>query len=393
MRARILLLLSVGLNLVLAGTALWLARDKPEVAGEAVTETQTNTLAPGPRQIKTNTVVRRQLFAWSDIESPDYSTYVANLRKIGCPEKTIRDIVVADVNAQYAERIAREVVLPEQQWWKPDPQTEILQSAADQIRALEAEKEQLLAQLLGPNWKSDLPPPTADPIRLDGPVLGQLTPEIKAQLFEIEANSRRAVDALTKEAAEQGRGADSAALHRIQQDTRTRLAQILAPDQLEEYLLRYSAVAENMRSELRGFGADADEFRKIFRARDPFEQQLSALVTNDPASQGRRVELERLRDAAVQQAVGPERFQLYQLTQSPLFQNAQELAEQSGGTPENVLPIFQVNQAAQEEITRVQNDQELSEVERLTALKTIETQQQISIRQIISGNPPLPPDE
>jgi hypothetical protein len=43
-------------------------------------------------------------FHWSQIESPDYRTYVANLRGIGCPEQTIHDLVKADVDSLYASR-------------------------------------------------------------------------------------------------------------------------------------------------------------------------------------------------------------------------------------------------------------------------------------------------
>jgi hypothetical protein len=43
-------------------------------------------------------------FNWSQVESSDYSTYIANLRSIGCPEQTIRDIITADVDSQYAPR-------------------------------------------------------------------------------------------------------------------------------------------------------------------------------------------------------------------------------------------------------------------------------------------------
>jgi hypothetical protein len=38
---------------------------------------------------------------WSQIEAADYPTYIANLRAIGCPEHTIRDIITADVDSQY----------------------------------------------------------------------------------------------------------------------------------------------------------------------------------------------------------------------------------------------------------------------------------------------------
>src|SRR5437868_6638046 len=37
-------------------------------------------------------VYRTNQFHWSQIESSDYRAYIANLRAIGCPEPTIRDI-------------------------------------------------------------------------------------------------------------------------------------------------------------------------------------------------------------------------------------------------------------------------------------------------------------
>jgi hypothetical protein len=43
-------------------------------------------------------------FNWSQVESSDYRTYIANLRSIGFPEQTIRDIITADVDSQYAPR-------------------------------------------------------------------------------------------------------------------------------------------------------------------------------------------------------------------------------------------------------------------------------------------------
>lgn len=48
--------------------------------------------------------VRPGSFHWSQLESSDYETYVKNLRRIGCPEATLRAIVAADVDSVYRER-------------------------------------------------------------------------------------------------------------------------------------------------------------------------------------------------------------------------------------------------------------------------------------------------
>jgi len=43
-------------------------------------------------------------FCWSQVEASDYPTYIANLRGIGCPEQTVRDIITADVGSLYAQK-------------------------------------------------------------------------------------------------------------------------------------------------------------------------------------------------------------------------------------------------------------------------------------------------
>lgn len=45
-------------------------------------------------------------FNWRQIESTNYHTFIANLRHISCPESTIRDIVIADLNQLFDLRIA-----------------------------------------------------------------------------------------------------------------------------------------------------------------------------------------------------------------------------------------------------------------------------------------------
>ena len=43
-------------------------------------------------------------FQWKQLDSPDFVTYVANLRRIGCPEATIRDIVDGELREIYVQR-------------------------------------------------------------------------------------------------------------------------------------------------------------------------------------------------------------------------------------------------------------------------------------------------
>jgi hypothetical protein len=383
MRARVLLWVSLGLNILLAVLIVKISSSPERRPVVAVPDVQAKVDTNSPR---THLVVRRQGFTWSEVESPDFPTYIKNLRNIGCPERTIRDIIVAEVNDLFAERLARELNLPEQKWWLPDPDMDALQAGMDQVRALETEKSLLLTQLLGADWDSQKSPAASGNIRFDGPILSKLPVETRTSVERIEANARRLRTEIQERAQQEGRAVTDQELARIRQETRRELAAVLDPVQIEEYLLRYSQTADDMREQLRGFGGDADEFRRIFRVRDNFDQQLAALG-DDPASTARRAELTRLRDEAVRQAVGAERFGLYQASQSPLFRQAQEQAEQRGAPPEKVLPIFRVNQAVQEEIARIQADPSISEDQRRVALVTVQQQQRNSIDRILGNEP------
>src|SRR5262249_15991041 len=142
-----------------------------------------------PDQSKTNVVVRRQFFSWQQVESDDYPSYVANLRDIGCPEQTIRDIIIADVNAVYARKRATDVMISDQQWWRAEPDTNGTQAAAARLRELDEERRTLLTQLLGPNWETgdqiSLPRPSRPGLNLDGAVLGALPNDVKQSVQEI----------------------------------------------------------------------------------------------------------------------------------------------------------------------------------------------------------------
>lgn len=384
MRARVLLWVCLGLNVLLAVMVLLLARDYAR--GQASTDIYLQG-ANGAKQFKTNVVVRRQGFHWREIESTDFPTFITNLRRIGCPEKTIRDIIVAEVNEVFAERLAREINLPEQKWWEADSDMDVFEAGMDQVRALETEKGQLLAHLLGADWNNARTTVNASLVRFDGPVLSALPIEVKSNVEQIEARLQRSRAALEEQAKQEGRTVHPQEVTELQEETRKQLAAVLTPDQMEEYLLRYSSTADKMRNELRGLGSDEEEFRRIFRVRDGFDRQIAGLIGKDPATVQRRTELEHQRDEALRQAIGGERYALYEAARDPLFQQAQSQAEESGAPPEKVLPLFRINQAVQEEIARIQADPNLSEDQRKLALATVQQQKQNSIERILGDQP------
>jgi len=78
---------------------------------------------PPPQLIEklaTNGPVAHTLPIWGAVESHEYERYVANLRAVGCPEKTVRDIVVAELNELCEKRFLQEFPSTNAvAYWKP----------------------------------------------------------------------------------------------------------------------------------------------------------------------------------------------------------------------------------------------------------------------------------
>jgi LysM repeat protein len=374
MRWRVVALVSLGVNIVLA--AVWFCslgrRNVATISGAGGA-------GGGFAQGVTNSVLRRQFFSWQEVESPDYPTYISNLHYIGCPDQTIRDIIIADINALYARRRASELITPEQQWWRTEPDTNVLQVAAEKARVLDDERRALLTRLLGPNWESgdliSLPRPSRPGILLDGPLLGALPAETKQAIQVIALHSEDRIEAYIAARAGEGKEPDPTELAKLRQQTRDELAQVLPPGQLEEYLLRYSQQAKDLRSELgelAHFNASADEFRAMFRATESIDQQLQLLASStDPESIRARRSLEAQRENALKNVLGTRRFQEYQLLHDPLYRDAVAKAQEAG-TPEAVRVLYQINLAslgtqdaigANSDLTGDQKDIELKQLE------------------------------
>lgn len=374
---------SVLLNACLLLGWLRALRPQPVPARPVVQRTViTNLLRP----LRTNVVFAPRLLSWADIESADYPTYIANLRAIGCPEATVQDIIVADVNELFAARRLAEVPNPRREWWRSDPDPELVRQAETRRAELEAERRALLATLLGPDWETRRLTALAEESRnpLDGEILGALSLDTRRQVREIEQRHARRLQEL--QATAETNAADSAAAQsRLEREWRAELARVLTPEQLEEYLLRYSVSAERLRAELRGFNATPEEFRALYRAREHLAEQLDALAAapGSPADAKQLAALARDHERTLEQALGPARYAHYRLLQDPLFRQTRQTAERLGVDAAKLIPLYRVNQFAAEERQRLLQDPALSEEDRDRELAELYTAHRASLRQLL----------
>jgi hypothetical protein len=397
MRWRGLALISIGVNFLLAAVWLFSAPHGPPPPPAIAAVAGTNST-----QTRTNFVVRRQFFSWQEVESADYPTYIANLRDIGCPEQTIRDIIVADINSLYAHKRATDpdLITPEQQWWRSEPDTNVLQMALQKIATLDTERRALLTRLLGPNWEVgdmvSLPRPSRRGIALDGPILGLLPAETQQAVQRINALSQDRLQTYLDKVSREGKSADPVELARIRQQTRNELAGVLAPPQLEEFLLRYSQGASNLRTELGRllyFNATPEEFRALFRATDAFDQRMELLPGDDPNAALSLATLRDQRENAIRTALGPRRYEEYRSLQDPSYRSAFAVALE-GGAPESARTIYQINQAVAAQQSYILANTNLTAEQKNIELKRLELEQlqanTLAMGQELPPEPPTP---
>ena len=380
MRGRIVLWVSLALNALLL-LAFWRFRASPE--GPTVSELPPPT--PIPQAVRTNVVVRRLNFVWSQIESDDYGRFIANLRNIACPESTIRDIIVADINQLFAKRRSTEIHTPAQDWWRSDPDPVVAQQAATAIRALETERQSLLTRLLGPDWEStNYPyPAPSDAPALDGPYLGTLTPAARAAVQQEQRSATAREQAYLAAVQAAGDTPDPVELARLKRQTQESLSRWLTPQQLEEYLLRYSTNAAELRTALRGMTVTPDEFRALFHTYENLDRDLAANSPNVGGASSRSPEtLERLRENALREQLGADRYDDLKLQQDPLYQQALGTLQQAGVSQDHLVPLAAILRLTQEEEDRIRTNTVYSASERLERLNQARQAQLDSLQQL-----------
>ena len=133
-------------------------------------------------------------FRWDQIADGNYTNYVANLRRIGCPENSIRRIVEGATWIDLARRIYVEALphhdLAYQVLADGQAGLEKFESIFEPIEAAEKEREQMLAALLvadQPAPRPDAPTPAMRRIEREFPYVA---PERRPLLEAIEADYR-----------------------------------------------------------------------------------------------------------------------------------------------------------------------------------------------------------
>ena len=333
------------------------------------------------KSVVTNVVHATNDFRWAQLESEDYRDYVARLRSIGCPEQTIRDIIIADVDKLLAPRLqaAGGHTNPiaywqpiEQELWEDGDQKESLR----QQREVDFQKREVIRQLLG----IDL---VGERLRVQGQsdYYGErldFLPEEK------RARVRLALDqfsdderALLEEQAEEGDAPSvTAELAQLRQNKEAALAQLLTPEERKQYDLWFSPAAAAVRDSVFGMDASEDEFLKLYELRQTFASRYGDNFSpSDPAWNDYQ--------AQVRQALGDQRYAEYVRAQDPDYRELFRVARRFKIDGEVAAQLYSYKQPVEEERQRVEADPGLTLEQKNAAFEAIAQETQRAFKEAL----------
>jgi hypothetical protein len=350
----------------------------------AVAAVETKTNSPrGPKSIPS----ADKKFGWQDITNDSYLDYVARLRSAGCPEKQVRNIVVSDVNDLFDKRRLEYAIKTDSQWWKTETFMGMLPMQNFAAGNFDEERRALLDKLLGENWDDTikLPSLNSPAVNLTGPVLGALPADTWNAVQEICQRSMDRYQAYVNARMNEGGAVDNIEMAKLRDQTRQDLTKLLTPEQLEEFLLRYSHNSSKLRQDMRGLDLTPDEFRKIFRAIDPMEHQTQVEYGGPEAlSQKQRDQLDAQRDRAVREALNPARYAQYLSTKDPLYKQAQLTAMQYGMSGKAVQPLYEMQKSMEAKRNEISRNASLTSEQRAQALQSLGVQQQQALQRLLT---------
>lgn len=253
-------------------------------------------------------------FDWHQVESADYRTYVKNLRAIGCPEETVKDIVTADLLQAFAARRAKIMAERYQdfQFWKSDSiESSVRSQLETRRREVDEEMTAALESLLG---ASVTPPATKAEWERAA---------LRQQLSFLPEDKRAQAETLllqSAEADEQHRNFSDGRVRLENPDERARvlktydqsrsaLQELLTPDEFTQLELSVSWTADNLRRAMTKFQPTEAEFRLIFQEWRTHDDNLAHLRGTGQADPGNDHVFARIKEL-----LPPERYDLYRAT-------------------------------------------------------------------------------
>lgn len=322
-------------------------------------------------------------FKWSRLESEEYPAYVANLRDLGCPEKTIRDIILPDIERLYSKRRA-EVSAARDFWMSGLERVAADRERKQKLMALVTEEADLIKGLLGVDWLNSRDSRTGDQ-RFEYMIAYLLTTTLSPAQAKQMITQVKKYEAQRQLLLQEARGVlapeDRAKSRELVKNFRNEMSKLMPPQEFEEFNLKAAAIEQHQlaeRSSQVGLSLSPDEFREIVRLRAAGSDIFNGLFQTDLEEKDEnalaKFQREREAETKIQALLGESRYAKFQeatdnsLRSALQFVKAHELPASLGHA------LYEVQQAAEEQALSIKYDESLSPSQRRHALQAVRSQ-------------------
>ena len=328
-------------------------------------------------------------FHWAQIESEDYKVYIQHLRAFGVPEAAIRDIIMADVAKLYRPKMAALRPVPslrtnfwENRFGNPNSSANQTKEQREQLRALQKEQSDLVKSLLGEKVYEDMNA-AAGGVDWMERQFGPLTPELREKVSAMQQRYQEATSDIYAKANNYIDQDTQVDLRAARKKFRDELSTVLTPQQLENYELRSSDMANNMRYQMQYFEPNEAEFRAIFKAKEAAEELNTARSNSgqrpSPDEMKAMQQKQKEQDDALAAALGPDRMKEYRLADQYEFKNLLD----GGVAKEVVFKVADMKTEVETASRLIRQDQSLTPDQRTAALRDIQRETEKSLNDLL----------
>lgn len=411
MNWRVVLILSLGLNVLFAALA-WKARSRPDPeAGPASASAEPVAVEPVVRVITNEVVLRQSAPApelvwptWNELASADWGEFRTNLLAVGCPSETVRDILLAALRRErYAERrpilaSVNPIFWDEIARHNFEPKTGPLKQALEQLEALD-QKHNVLEQavLAGLSYGNEAEEHLRKRKGLEDQ-FSHLEPAIHQQAMALhDAHSLKHQELITKHLDERGRVTEDGIkkLEELGAELQTRLKELMGPEAAREWELRTSSKS-TWAASLRGLEASPEEMRQVAGWMAEYADYLKSLPADEvvvderflaryglpqpDVSPATNAEAEVLENR-IRELLGEERYAVMQQANDQNYVQLYDLAERFELPPQVVSQGLQMQRDAQAAGEQIRANADLTAAQRRDALRAIQQE----TRQAVEG--------
>ncbi len=395
MKISIIIAISLAANIILAGWLLHANRDSALGANETESYPSSATTAIAASTESAEAKAPNDLqISWRDLQAKDLKEFIRRLRAVNCPEATIEDLILAEVNRRYGAR--QRTLWPDDSrrndYWKPykrlfdAAENKKNRERSRQMRDLQKEKSGLLVELFG----VDVEKQRRNEEGIDNDDWGwnpmrnlSFLPEAKRDVVQKYLDDFQDKEQEFYASVQGGWDADARAKQKqLEQEKLAGLAQFLTPDEVREYKLRNSQTATQITSDLHGVDLSRQQYEAMFDIREKYGDSIYNWAdAGNNADTIKQIEQNKKdMQAEIAGALGTEKAQELERAQDYNYQQLASLAKRNDLPSDTATKIYDFKGESEKAAQALRTNPDLTPEQRQAALAEIRTETEQAVK-------------